>query len=393
MFTVCPKCMLTLAVTAADLRMGQGYVRCGRCANVFNALLTLSEEPVEEQSAPATAADPASQSQISAALREDRTAQAGEPTPADSPEPGTDLSTAAEPAAESAESGIESDSTFAAGTGTFETIVLEGEAITQTEEFVPEESVDSEIASLTRRLAASARRSGSPVPVEEPPPAADAGPAQSVVAAVANEAPAEAIEAVSPKADTGPDMEADAEGIAPVASTAPRPNWPWVTGSSALVVLLLVQVVHHWRDSLATHAALAGPLTSLYASLGMPLDPHWDLSAYDVRQQGAAADGTDSELVHVRLSLANHAQRPQPLPMLRLTLLDRYGKRIARGNLAPAQYWPGGEPPHPLLAHDERVDCEVVVRDPGAASASFELDVCLRDAAGQLRCASDLPSK
>ena len=44
MLTVCPKCTLTLAVTAADLRAGQGYVRCGRCANVFNALLGLTEE-------------------------------------------------------------------------------------------------------------------------------------------------------------------------------------------------------------------------------------------------------------------------------------------------------------------------------------------------------------
>ena len=44
MYTVCPKCALPLAVTAADLRAGQGYVRCGRCANVFNALLRLSEE-------------------------------------------------------------------------------------------------------------------------------------------------------------------------------------------------------------------------------------------------------------------------------------------------------------------------------------------------------------
>ena len=43
MYTVCPKCALPLAVTAADLRAGQGYVRCGRCANVFNALLRLSD--------------------------------------------------------------------------------------------------------------------------------------------------------------------------------------------------------------------------------------------------------------------------------------------------------------------------------------------------------------
>ena len=44
MFTVCPKCALTLVVTAADLRVAQGYVRCGRCSSVFNALARLAEE-------------------------------------------------------------------------------------------------------------------------------------------------------------------------------------------------------------------------------------------------------------------------------------------------------------------------------------------------------------
>ncbi|MGH8276405.1 MAG: MJ0042-type zinc finger domain-containing protein, partial [Steroidobacteraceae bacterium] len=42
MFTVCPKCALTLVVTAADLRVAQGYVRCGRCSSVFNALAQLT---------------------------------------------------------------------------------------------------------------------------------------------------------------------------------------------------------------------------------------------------------------------------------------------------------------------------------------------------------------
>src|ERR1700746_1998815 len=44
MFTVCPKCALTLVVTAADLRVAQGYVRCGRCSSVFNALARLSDD-------------------------------------------------------------------------------------------------------------------------------------------------------------------------------------------------------------------------------------------------------------------------------------------------------------------------------------------------------------
>src|SRR5213080_4996404 len=44
MFTVCPKCALTLVVSAEDLRVAQGYVRCGRCSSVFNALARLTEE-------------------------------------------------------------------------------------------------------------------------------------------------------------------------------------------------------------------------------------------------------------------------------------------------------------------------------------------------------------
>ena len=54
MFTVCPKCALTLVVTAADLRVAQGYVRCGRCSNVFNALARLSDD----RQAAAAAAQP-----------------------------------------------------------------------------------------------------------------------------------------------------------------------------------------------------------------------------------------------------------------------------------------------------------------------------------------------
>ena len=48
MFTVCPKCALTLAVTAADLRVAQGYVRCGRCSRVFNALARLTDEQLSQ---------------------------------------------------------------------------------------------------------------------------------------------------------------------------------------------------------------------------------------------------------------------------------------------------------------------------------------------------------
>src|SRR5258708_15986786 len=62
MLTVCPKCALSLVVTAEDLRVAHGYVRCGRCSSVFNALARLSEErqPPEaaEAAAPASTGSP-----------------------------------------------------------------------------------------------------------------------------------------------------------------------------------------------------------------------------------------------------------------------------------------------------------------------------------------------
>ena len=77
MFTVCPKCTLTLSVTAGDLRTGQGYVRCGRCSNVFNALLTLTEQPPEAAAAPASAPAAAT----GAPIAKPTAAPASEPSP------------------------------------------------------------------------------------------------------------------------------------------------------------------------------------------------------------------------------------------------------------------------------------------------------------------------
>src|SRR5580692_11140506 len=55
MFTVCSKCNLRLTVTATDLRAAQGYVRCGRCHNVFNALAALADDPARTGELPALA--------------------------------------------------------------------------------------------------------------------------------------------------------------------------------------------------------------------------------------------------------------------------------------------------------------------------------------------------
>jgi predicted Zn finger-like uncharacterized protein len=43
MFTRCPECLTTQAVTPEALRSGRGMVRCSRCAAMFDALATLAD--------------------------------------------------------------------------------------------------------------------------------------------------------------------------------------------------------------------------------------------------------------------------------------------------------------------------------------------------------------
>jgi predicted Zn finger-like uncharacterized protein len=47
MYTRCPECLTTQAVTPDALRNGRGMVRCDRCAAMFDALATLAESETQ----------------------------------------------------------------------------------------------------------------------------------------------------------------------------------------------------------------------------------------------------------------------------------------------------------------------------------------------------------
>jgi len=339
---------MTLAVTTSDLRVGQGYVRCGRCGNVFNALLSLSEEPSPAEPGAnagpgANFGAPPADSLSSTALNEELSEAAAQPPPEDPPSVEPDPATVDIASSEAESPDAESRD---AGTGTFETIVLEGDAITQTEEVVPQAEYDQEMSVFALQ----------PAPGETPEMRVD---------------------------DALPAEFADH----PFAAERAR-VWPWLSGAVVLLVLLGLQMVHHWRNEIATQPMWYGPLTRLYASLGMPLSPHWDLNAYDLRQQGANSEGS---VIHIALSLANRGQRAQPLPDLRLTLLDRYGKPLATRNLQPPEYLPRSMTGESFMQADQRIDTQIDVQDPGSEPASFELDACLQQAGGGMRCANDNP--
>jgi predicted Zn finger-like uncharacterized protein len=477
MFTVCPKCTLTLVVTTVDLRAGQGYVRCGRCANVFNALIALREgDPTGgtsdtanrrlQETQPAPPANPAMGAGVD---MEPDPAPEPEPEPAPEPEPEP------EPEAEPEEplpdfepsSGIvvesetlpedaslEFDATATdvseifispteaeqSGSGTYESVVLGDETSAAGNEPEHEPELIADEPSHTDTIAAEDWSLLDEEPAADDESVIEESPlvleATSDEPAFDQEGPAEedTMNVVAPQPDPPwveemfAEAEAEAERVrtaeheaiaedfsgdepavveAARASTGsaapsdtvlepllqepapPQPAWRMYGGIAALVLLLVVQVIHFNRQSLVLNGAVGPAISKVYGWFGATPAPRWDLTAYSVKQLGAEAEGGEGTQLRVRLSLQNESQRVQPLPLLRLTLQDRYGNAVATRDLEPRDYLPPRATEQRLLEPDQRIDAELHVIDPGRAAIGFEIDACLRAESGAIGCAND----
>jgi predicted Zn finger-like uncharacterized protein len=352
MFTTCPKCALNLAITAADLRIGQGYVRCGRCANVFNALVGLADDG-EAVTPPSAAAE----AQVL-------------------PEPATPEEPEIDPAADTQESGILVESSLMEGdpgTGTFETIVLEGDGVTNTTEVVAEDEVDEQLLELAQRIEAANAEIES-IPLE------DSGDVEVLEMRERDAEPA------TPAQSYPADLEPFEDQSEAASRTRLLRNLA-IVACAALGLLLGLQFVHHYRARLVAVEPLTGLLTAIYDTLGLSLEPHWEIGAYELRQLGAQANAQAKDEILLRASVRNGAARAQPLPLLRVTLQDRFGNAIGRRDVTPPDYLRGATSRY--LAPDQRVDAQVAMPDPGQNAVGFEIDVCLPGARGVLNCAED----
>ncbi|HYB64384.1 MAG TPA: zinc-ribbon and DUF3426 domain-containing protein [Steroidobacteraceae bacterium] len=426
MFTVCPKCALTLVVTAADLRVAQGYVRCGRCSSVFNALAQLSDERAAARAADSAPAEP-----------EPEPPEPEEPAQAPAAAGGAgDEGPVSEDALEFNPETTDASSVFVAAkpdpewtaaTGSFKSLVAAnqepvtpgpspgtgtaGDFDVELDAALLSDIVQSEPGPEKPAAAAARREAAAPPVREEPAPAAPSpapaapSPASAALAPAARgtgqkrpaslpvtPARSAAVSERPPQPPTD-DADIDVEGSAAFepaeAPRTARSPLLWTMGAVLLALLLVAQVVNHQRDALATDPRFNRPLTALYAALGVPLAPRWDLHAYDVRQLGATVDQGSHGAITVRASIRNAGARPQPLPLLRVTLQDRFGNRLASRDVQPRDYLPRSIPPGALLARDQRIDAELAFVDPGASAEGFELDACLPLAGGGVTCAND----
>ncbi|HEY1899558.1 MAG TPA: zinc-ribbon and DUF3426 domain-containing protein [Steroidobacteraceae bacterium] len=443
MFTVCSKCNLRLTVTATDLRAAQGYVRCGRCHNVFNALAALADDPAHQPEQPSAADTQRRPVLTTPASPPSDPAPDSSETQMSAPDPdATDTSLEFNPASTNINE-VFIEAAPGEGTGTYESIILEGEesplgqdepdpviapqalsapggaaaahpdvsvdlqrmrdalaepVMADTTSFPAtdrEYNIDDATAPAATHTEQAPLAATADAPAPGTPPdasgtggALDTGESDSgwsVALPPSAVEPAFNDATVAARADEV--SEADPLSLGSPASRLPR----WVAPGSlwVLALCLIGQVVHHYRGELAQTALLHQPLTALYQALGQPLVAPWNIADYEIRQLGATTDGAAAGDLVVRASISNHASRDQPLPLLRVVMQDRFGNRVAGRDLLPAEYLGPGAPQVSLMAPGQRVDVQVAFRDPGQAATGFEIDACMARRDRTVVCAND----
>lgn len=167
-----------------------------------------------------------------------------------------------------------------------------------------------------------------------------------------------------------------------------RRRWPWAV-AALLLLALAAQVIHHERATLARDPTFGPWLLRAYEALGLDPPAPVDLGALELRQWGAASDAIDASHLRFRASIINRATHSQPLPLLRLTVQDRFGNVVGSRDALPREYLRGTAAAATLINAGQRVDAELVIVDPGDTAVGFELQLCVPAGTG-VRCANDL---
>jgi hypothetical protein len=156
-----------------------------------------------------------------------------------------------------------------------------------------------------------------------------------------------------------------------------------------LFLLLVAQVVHHYRAELARHPRVGETVMSAYAALGIPLTPDWNLHAYEIRHWAVVPDVATGTLT-LRASITNRERFAQPYPLLKLVLEDRWGDTVREREFEPAEYLDSGTVTDRLLPPAGRANVDIAIVDPGAEAAGFRFEACLRGRSAVV-CAGEVP--
>ncbi|RZI67387.1 MAG: DUF3426 domain-containing protein [Variovorax sp.] len=371
--TRCPSCATTFKVVRDQLRISDGWVRCGRCSNVFDATLDLQESPDAVPAEPAPAADEPGPPGEPALPPEPEPEPESEPEPeavapppspppvwpdigviADEPWPNTPAQAeSADPAPALSQASlarsIKALDDFSA--------VVDQAADAQLQKALRRARIEA-VRNARARKAAEAHVVAAPGPLPRAP--SPPSPQMPVVTA------ASAIES---------DAEPAASPIVPLIDAPANAHRWWPKGKShkravwiaafMCALLLGLQLLRHERDTIvARQPSLRPVMSALCAATGCELSALRQIGAITIDGAAFAREKT-GDGYRLNFTLRNAVAVPLAMPAVELSLLDTQERAVVRRVLMPTDFGA----PAVLPARAERsVSLPLVLTGPEAAA-------------------------
>ena len=423
MYTNCPECGTVFRISSSDLRVAEGTVRCGHCSATFNALGSLTDEPPPTVTLrqPPVATDPADDS-LEFNIPEDNwseffeSAAAGksDPPPQDLPGPENAEEEEEKLPAPQADVGDGIGSATVDQVGLFR--ALSAETLDSVQESVQNAGQNAGLdagldddADWRELLAEVPDDEDLPEPVyvisDEPPaeflpehagepalPEASWTAPAPLPADFAADLPEPAADPFERRREPRP-LALDPPFVwrppTPPAKVRSGPHWAYTSGSAVLALFLVIQVLHFKRDDLATNPALTAAVQRSYAALGLPLWPAWDLRSYELRNSEAVADRSSKGALDILARIVVVGNDPVGLPLVRVTLRDRFSRSIGSRVFQPTEYLAGKPAPREPVPPGTMIPVEISLKDPGPDAQGFDVEVCVLRRREGLLCRAD----
>ena len=358
--TRCPACNTVFRVVQDQLKVSEGWVRCGRCQEVFNALESLFDlEPAATAAAdaPPPAAEPGAPAP---AGPQAPGSPAHLPPPAEAIE--TPRASAPGDFVDAAPPAIAASATIEAAPGTVGPSSAEPTAPAMSTPALAAPAMAAPAATPEAPGTADVNADATAEDARGPPVADDARPARldardrhdfadarfnsELLAEEGIVVPDDA--ASRPAGDTEPPSEATTPEFVRRAERHARWSRPGVVVTmvalcGVLLLGLATQVALHFRDlAAATWPAARPTLEALCEHVGCRIEPVRRID--DIVIESSALTGAPSgDAVRLAVVLRNRGALPLAVPSIELTLTDVGGQMIARRALSPAEFGAQGE--------------------------------------------------
>ena len=422
MYTRCPNCGTMFGVTAEQLKLAQGDVRCGNCSQIFNALEWLSDEqvgPAQPESGQEIPVTEDVLNETPGPAESDIELDDEAPLEFDAPEDTWSNFFIDSLPGGGASAGKTADSGAAAGDvqldGDLESITADpdewramlaeidppapwgGTAPWDSDAAQPmsdEIAVTGLVAEPEPEVSAGA----TPAFDEEHPEVILSGDSvteggvlwidESLDDTVDDdESPAD-VPVYVVDTETPDDFGDELDELPPSWIGEAEPARParrgWFLGTGLLLVVAALQLVHMNRDRLATSTRYGDALRAAYSFVGQPLLPNWPLDAYSVRRAEAIAGGSAMDALDILAAVEVTGEQPVGLPLIRVSLRDQWANVVASRVFEPAEYLTEELPD--VVPGGTRIPVNISVADPGIQARGYVVDVCLPNRQLGLRC-------